>query len=308
MGLPYVQTYVNPVGASIERWLASHPPRTAETYRESLELAVRVIREHREREPSTLHSIDWSTFRDDHLSMLREAMARRYSAATINRTLAAIRSLAQRLRRDRLIDADQLAAMNAVRGMPRTHVRPRVALSTHEQRLLFNACELMRAPNFHRALLGLMLGGGLRSAEAIDFINEREPMKHLVFVTTESDDVIGLDVMGKGRKGRRVYLRGRARTAVALFASFTDGDDRHGFYTPLTTAILVARCRDLARKARVRNFTPHDLRRTFASNMLRRTDIVLVQKMMGHADPKQTAQYDVRVEETMVVASYDPWE
>ena len=47
------------------------------------------------------------------------------------------------------------------------------------------------------------------------------------------------------------------------------------------------------RPARVREFSPHDLRRTFASEMLDAgADIATVQKMMGHVDPATTARYD----------------
>lgn len=298
MALPEV--YVNPVGASIERWLASYPPRTAETYRESLLLAVRVIAAG-DINPT---DVDWRRFDDAMLARLRETMVRQYAPNTINRTMAAIRSLAQRLRRDRLINGDQLAALNSVKTLPRTRVHARVALSSNEQRLVLNACREMRAPVFHEAIVALMLAGGLRSDETIRLVNNRAASP---FDWSRGDNVVGVRVLGKGRKERHVYLRGRARTAAMLFFYMADGDDRHGYYTPLTTAILVARCREIARKARVRMFTPHDLRRTFATNMMRRADIGLVQQMMGHADPKQTADYDIRNEERLASASFDPW-
>lgn len=299
MALPEV--YVNPVGASIERWLASYPPRTAETYRESLLLATRVIaRAHVE-----LTEVDWRRFDDAMLGRLREVMTLSYAPNTINRTMAAIRSLAQRLRRDRLIDGDQLAALNSVKTLPRTRVHARVALSSNEQRLVLNACREMRAPIFHEAIVALMLAGGLRSDETIRLVNNRAgaPLEWV----RDNDSVVGIRVLGKGRKERMVYLRGRAKQSALLFFCTPPGDDRHGYYTPLTTAILVARCREIARKARVRMFTPHDLRRTFATNMMRRADIGLVQQMMGHADPKQTADYDIRNEERLASASFDPW-
>ena len=75
------------------------------------------------------------------------------------------------------------------------------------------------------------------------------------------------------RKGQ--HMTRRRMTAQAIYHIFTERAARAG----------------------VSEFSPHDLRRTFAGDLLDAgADIVTVQKMMGHANVTTTARYDRRGE------------
>ena len=53
-----------------------------------------------------------------------------------------------------------------------------------------------------------------------------------------------------------------------------------------------------SKQARVAACSPHDFRRSFATELLRRDkDILTVQRLLGHASPKTTERYDRRQHE-----------
>lgn len=111
---------------------------------------------------------------------------------------------------------------------------------------------------------------------------------------------------GKGNKRRTVFLpawaqeyveewlevRGRRPGPLVCVADRWGGTEYDNRLAKVAVGWIVNK---RIEQAGVRHFTPHDLRRSFAGDLLDDGhDIVKVQKAMGHASPATTAMYDRR--------------
>ena len=118
-----------------------------------------------------------------------------------------------------------------------------------------------------------------------------------------------LVIRGKRSKQRIAYLGDGALAALMkwlelrgdgagpLFLSVRKGGNiRYGRKLTPQTIYYLLQIR--AKRAGVKPFTPHDLRRTFVSRLLDAgVDIAIVAKMAGHSNIQTTAPYDRRPEE-----------
>ena len=145
------------------------------------------------------------------------------------------------------------------------------------------------------AIIAVGYGGGLRRSEIADLeLGDYDQENGSLMVRS-----------GKGNKQRVAYLPSGAVAALAgwlavrgeapgpLFYSIRRGDhlESKGLTDQAIYNILASR----GTVAGVKAFTPHDLRRTFAGDLLDAgEDISTVQKMMGHSNVNTTAGYDRR--------------
>lgn len=230
------------------------------------------------------------------IDLVREAgRAARAQAATTDEVLRL--GVLSQDRQDALAEAiKQLKSIN-VADKEENQAAGRM-LTLGEMMSLFGVCQDgTKAGARDAALLGVGIGCGLRRAElaALDL--------------ADYDATTGALVVrrGKGDKKRTVYVTNGAQAALEdwldvrgrkpgpLFVSIQKGDGltvqrltTNGVY-----CILAAR----ADAAGVARFSPHDLRRTFISNLLDNgCDLVAVQKLAGHENPATTAKYDRRGE------------
>lgn len=244
------------------------------------------------------YTMPWHQLRPQHTAAIRAALAERYNVSTANHKLAALRSVLKQCWRLSLLDAETYARcvdLPAVRGstLPRGRM-----LGVGEIRALFEACAQDHSPAGRRdaALIAVLAGGGLRRAEIV-----------ALNVADFDPETGALTVSGKGGKARVTYATNGSLLAIEQWLEIR-GTEPGALFNPVnkggridprrvTDQSVYNVLRKRGKQAGLKNFTPHDLRRTFASELLDHgADTSLVQKLLGHSNPQTTMKYDKRPE------------
>jgi len=264
----------------------------------------------------------WRAGRDTTKLLVEEYAAELQKAGrspnTINRKLTSIRWWVRRwaeraqeqpantdedrlLRSEQVAQAERVANVRSVKGTRQKRGRH---IPSGELAALMAACQADTTPAGLRdaAMIALASGTGMRQGEITGLMVGD-------FTITEDEEGTLL-INGKGDKQRTAFLYNGAYYALvdwlqmrgtqpgAVFCAI----NKSGALQPgrrisgeAMRLILDKRVED----AKVNPLTWHDFRRTFAGNLLTaHHDLATVQKLMGHADPRTTAEYDRRDETT----------
>lgn len=272
-----------------------------------------------------IFSLDWSAIRYPHTAALRTRLLEQYSPVTVNRTLSALRGVLKEAWRLGQLSAEAYQRAVDVQNVKAEIIPAGRELSDGEIFALVSVCKADKSPSGVRdaAIIGLLYTCGLRRAE-LAALNRADfdPETGKLFIRA-----------GKGRKQRTVYVQGGALRALADWMAvvgvqgvglrptrFCEGGAKSGseaapargepLFVPVLKGGKIMRRRmsaqtiydvlkKRARQAGVREFSPHDLRRTFVGDMLDRgVDIATVANIAGHASVDTTRRYDRRPEET----------
>ncbi len=273
------------------------------TMRGALDLIARELMDGNPGEPCDAETLNWGALRYTHTAAIRRRLIEReYAPATANKMLAALRGVlreAWKLGHMTAEDFHRAVELEPVRGT----VEPRGrALNQVEVIALFKECESDDTASGVRdaAMIALLYGAGLRRSELVG-LN-----------VSDYDAPSGaLRVRGKGRKARTVYVTHGSREALEAWLSHArigiDAStkplfvpiDKAGRLQPrrMTDQALYYALRRRAKAAGIKEFSPHDLRRTFIGDMLDAgADISAVQQLAGHSNISTTARYDRRGE------------
>ena len=278
-------------------------------------------------------TLPWGNLRAQHVAAVRAALADRYKYTTANKQLAALRGVLEEARtltrqagqaaQARAVTTDEairiaFAAQNLQDGLTDalkaarkvagentiTQAERGRALTYGELMALLGACAADTSPAGIRdaAIVALARVAGLRRAElaGLDLANYDQEAQRLT-VTGKRQKTRAIPIEDTGARGALAdWLHLRGRDDGPLFTRIDRAAGGHHLITAdrLTDQGIYYVLEERRKQAGIEPFTPHDLRRTFAGDLLDAgADLDTVQKLMGHSNPATTAGYDRRGEQ-----------
>lgn len=231
------------------------------------------------------------------------------SAATINLNLSNLKGVAHEAWIEGVLSQMDYLQIRDIKGLKNFRLQSGRSL-THEEslRLLRKSEKADPVSVRNRAMMAVMLCCGLRRFEvaALTMAGYSKASESLTFV-------------GKGNKERKVFLpplarpvmeewlRARGEKVGALFPScrrVRDGGSVLVLERHLSGDSVYRIVKSRARELGFVGITPHDLRRTFATQALSSgVDLFTLQRAMGHANPNTTSRYDHRHEKALRAAA-----
>ena len=243
---------------------------------------------------------DWAGLRFQHTTVVRTRLVESYAPATARKMLCALRGALKAAWRLGLVPAEEYHRARDLEKVNGETLPAGRELQAGEISGLMGVCEDDPTPAGARdaALIALLYSCGLRREESVSLdLENYDPDSGLLEV-----------LHAKRGKQRTAYLVNGAARAMADWLALR-GDELGPLFWPINKGGKLANRRMstqavynmLAKRgceAGVKNFSPHDFRRTFVSDLLEAgADISVVARMAGHASVTTTARYDRRPEE-----------
>ncbi len=266
--------------------------------RRTMQGALEVIAQLAGGPEATARSLPWHQLRFQHTQAIRARLAEKYSAATANKMLSALRGALKAAWRLGLMSAEAYQTAIDVGRVPGETLPAGRSVAMGELVALLDGCRRDAGPAGARDA-ALLYGCGLRRAElaALD-VEGYDAAAGSLKVQGKRNKARLVPVVGGAARALEDWLRVRGDEAGPLFVRIRKG----GTLLPgsrLSTQAVYHVLSVRAGEAGVAAFSPHDLRRTFVGDLLEAgADIATVQKLAGHAGVTTTARYDRRGEAT----------
>jgi site-specific recombinase XerD len=246
-------------------------------------------------------TMKWSLFDySEILKLRRKFIDKNLKPSTINSYISTLKSVSRESWRMNIIDTDTYMRIKDISS---------IKCNSDTAGKALNALDLNRVINYHAtdiknirdsAVLAIGYGAGLRAFE-IAQIDIKDITGNKIVINGKGQIIRACYLPEFSLKILNKWLRIRGNKSGAVFCSLTKN------HTILDTGISPRTIGDIIDKRcenlRFERFTPHDLRRSFATNLLSSgVDVFTVQKLMRHANINTTLIYDRRGEETKKAA------
>ena len=231
-------------------------------------------------------------------AMLRRIFTERgYSPSGINKHLSAFRQVLKTSKRLKLMSAQDYDAAAEIESVKGKRLPGGRNIADKETALMLAVCVRDERPAGIRdaAVIAVLSSTGARRAEVAGMLIE-------CYDSGER----ALKIIGKGDKEREVYVHDDALAYLDRWLVLLNASEGHMFRPVNRWNQIqqdghlepgdIGRIFQLRRiQAGVRKASTHDTRRTFIGKLLdKKVDIVTVQELVGHENPKTTAGYDPR--------------
>lgn len=248
-------------------------------------------------------SAPWGNLRYNHVQELIGKLKQdEYAPKTINAILAAVRGVATAAFNMYQMDGDDLERIRGVKMVRGSRLKSGRVVPAGELSSLIQICIQDGGAAGIRdiAIIGVLYICGLRRREAANLALKDIDVDHRE-----------IRLIGKGNKERKVFIDSGTQAALSDWIKFR-GDWPGALFcrilksgrilenTSMTDQAVYGVLTKRWKQAGTPALTPHDFRRTFISSLLSKgVDLLTVQRMAGHSDPRTTSGYDLRPEEDM---------
>lgn len=241
----------------------------------------------------------WTQLRHRDLTRIKEQLElRELSPSTINGYLSAIKGVVNQIdNSDELkISEREYRRIKDFKGTKGNRISKGRAITKKEMKAFFNAINDNVNPLItlrDSALFIVMFSCGLRRSEAVSIT-----VDDINFKTSE------LKISGKGNKERIAYLQPAAAKHLATWVTESEhsNDDNYVFLRIRKNGDITDQALDTGTvnylidkyrgMAGIAHFSPHDFRRTFATELNRlNTPMSDIQELLGHSDVNTTRRY-----------------
>lgn len=258
--------------------------------RQYLEMYMRLENKNADKQQVLLNNL-LEFFRGKHLHQIDSVMIRQYLAkrlnevkpSTVNRHFSMLKCMF-----NRAIEWGMFFGPNPTKGIKKiAENNSRCRWLTEEEQIRL----LSHCYGITKVIVLVALKTGMRWGEIIQLKWRQASQSN--YVDFENETIVIHESLTKGRSSRFIPLSKTLKEALLTVPKVAGND--YIFQNPETQKPLGSikkSFKTALKRAGINDFTFHDLRHTFASQLVRNgVDLYVVQKLLGHTTPKMTQRY-----------------